>query len=611
MFNNNQLIVNDWQDQLAQRRSEDQSPAAASTVSAVRNGEQYWWGGGITGVFGATPSTGIAFNESIGMTSATAYACTRARAETLASLPPIVYRQVSEVVRERAKGSDPWYLLYDEPNPEMDSMTFYEMMNMRQVNRGNGFAEIERDRSDRPIALWPIHPSRVSPRRDGGRVVWDVFTDVKDLTGNGYKFHTIPDRDMLNICGFGGNGLLAPGVIDMGREEIAIDIASQQYGARWFQSGARPAGVVEYPGYIDDEDQRVEFRADMNRLHSGIDNWNQVAIMWNGAKWKEMQANPQQAQFLETRGFSGRQICRMYNVPPAIVQIFDDYKFNTVDAMIMQFVMTCVRADAVRMERAFYRKVLSVRDARGRLMRAFDDEYFLEFLLEGLLRGDAKKQAETLEIKRRNGIVNANEWRAIDNQNPIGPQGDKYVLPGGFGDLATLGAIAPSKPAAGGGGSDNASADDQTPHFTRQRVIEAVSRNLKPHRNQVRGHRPSRANSRSRNRLNADSAIIVLTEAVDRIEGVLANELSRLASKNQQPTPSLWEKHAARLKVAVLPACKVYARYRRDLDEQAIASELAVLLVVRRQKEAEDICPLAECLKLAAKLSVGRQKNHG
>ncbi len=35
------------------------------------------------------------------------------------------------------------------------------------------------------------------------------------------------------------------------------------------------------------------------------------------------------------------------------------------------------------------------------------------------MRGDAKKQAETLEIKRRNGIVNSNEWRALDNDAPL------------------------------------------------------------------------------------------------------------------------------------------------------------------------------------------------
>lgn len=571
-MNDNQLIVRDWQDEVAS----DRAPRSSSQST----GESLWWGNSITGVWGgSTPSTGMRFSESIAMTSATAYACTRARAETLASLPAIVYSEVSKVIRKRASGTKPWRLLHDEPNPQMDSMTFFELMNMRQVNRGNGFAEIERDGHDLPIALWPIHPSRVSPRMDHGRIVWDVYTDVKDPVNDGYKVHVVADRDMLNLCGFGGNGLLAPGVIDMGREEIAIDIAAQQYGSTWFKQGARPQSVVEYPTYIDDDDQRAEFRADMNSLHSGRENWHKVAIMWNNAKWKEIQANPEQSQFLQTREFSARQICRMYNVPPAVVQIFEDYKFNTVDAMIMQFVMTCVRADAERMERAIARKVLSVRDARGRLMNSFDDDYFLEFLLEGLLRGDAKKQAETLQIKRRNGIINANEWRAVDNENPLpGEQGDKYVVPGGFADLKTLGQLPKKpKPANSGGGDDNATAENESlPKFSRNRIVEAIQRNLKPHRNQVRGHRAG--DQRTIAREITAMAVDVLTEAVDRIETVVKNEIARLQAKKQEPTRATWDKHAARLESAVKPACKVYARHSKKINVDTMACKLAAHL---------------------------------
>lgn len=605
-MNENQLIVRDWQDSIAS------SQAAPRSSSILRDGESLWWsGGGITGVYGITPSTGIAFSEGRAMTSATAYACTRARAETLASLPAIVYSQVSKVIRERAHGTDAWYLLHDEPNPNMSAMTFYELMNMRQVNRGNGFAEIERDRSDRPIALWPIHPSRVSPRRDNGRIVWDVYTDVKDPINDGYKVHVVADRDMLNICGFGGNGILAPGVIDMGREEISIDIAAQQYGAKWFGSGARPSGVVEHPGYIDDLDQRTEFRADMNRLHSGMENWHQIGIMWNGAKWKELQANPEQAQFLQTREFSAKQICRLYNVPPPIVQIFEDYKINTVDGMIMQFVKTCVRADAVRLEQELRRKVLSVRDARGRLMNSFDDDLFVEFLLEGLLRGDPKKQADTLEVKRRNGIINANEWRAIDNENPLeGDQGDKYIVPGGFNTLEAIGKVAPAvTPANSAGGSDNASATDANlPEFSRQTLIGALERSLKPRRNHVRGYRTTtrRTKGASRTEITA-MAIEVLTEAVDRLETVARNEVARLQAKNQPIPRSTWDKHCARLESGVRPACKVYSRHSKKIDVDVMVRKLAVSLTDRLMVNVHDGTSdrnLAGELKAAAQKSI-------
>jgi HK97 family phage portal protein len=443
------------------------------------------------------------------------------------------------------------------------------------------------------------------------RIYWDVFTDVKDPITNSFVAHKVPDRNMLNVCGFGGNGIIAPGVIDMGREEISIDLAAQRYGASWFKTGARPSFAVEHPSYIDDDDQRAEFRADMNRLHSGAENWHKAAILWNGAKLKEMQASPEQAQFLETREYSAERICQMYSTPPAIVQIFKEYKFNTVDAMIMQFVLTAVRPDAIRIERAISRKVLSYRNARGRLQSAFGGEYFLEFLLEGLLRGDAKKQADTLEVKRRNGIINSNEWRAVDNLNPIGDQCDKYILPGGFGDLATLGQVAPSKPANGNGGSDNASASGQpVPMFDRGQVINAVDRAIGPRRNIVRG--ASLATRKAspqaeRRKLIKSMALNQLTEAVDRINAVLETERERLTAKGQQLGKVQWDRHQARLESALLPGCKSYAMQSQKIDASSMATKLADCIVAL-QFDGQEVS-LSDLAARAAKGIVGNEQS--
>jgi HK97 family phage portal protein len=223
------------------------------------------------------------------------------------------------------------------------------------------------------VALWPIHNSRVTPWRGiNGKVEWHVATDAFDPRYEKYREYIIPDRDMLNIVGFGSDGYLAPGVIDMAVEEMSASMAQSQYNASWFAKGARPSAVVEYPTYIDDDDERAEFRRQVNTLHSGREHWHEIPVMWHGAKWKEIQYSPEQSQLVASRQYSAKEICKFYNVPPAIVQIFDDYKFSTVDAMIQQFVMTCLRSDAVRIERAVRRKVTHTRDASGRLRVVFD-----------------------------------------------------------------------------------------------------------------------------------------------------------------------------------------------------------------------------------------------
>jgi HK97 family phage portal protein len=55
--------------------------------------------------------------------------------------------------------------------------------------------------------------------------------------------------------------------------------------------------------------------------------------------------------------------------------------------------------------------------------------YFSEFLVDSLLRGDIKSRNEAYQIMRRNGVLNADEWRERENLNPLPDgQGQKYIV---------------------------------------------------------------------------------------------------------------------------------------------------------------------------------------
>lgn len=566
-------------------------PDSQVASNLLANNEQLWWGGNniLNGAFGTgTTAAGNVFSDEQAMTVSTVYACLRAIAENLGSLPGLVYAQAAKQ-RNLDRGTIPWELLHDEPNPEMDSMTFWELMATRQEARGNGFAEIERDAADNPIALWPIHNSRVQPWRIDGKIEWQISTDTIDPRSEQYRSYMIPDRDMLNICGFGGNGYLAPGTLPCAQEQIGFSIGLQQYGSSFFKQGGKPLGIVEMDHYIDDEDERRVFRADLNQLHAGKENWNKIGVIWKG-KWKEMQYGPEQVQMISSSVFSDKRICQFFRVPPAIVQIYDDYKFTSVDAMLQSFVMTCLRPIAVRFERAVNRKVLKYRDGRGRLVDAFDGPKIFEFLLEALLRGDAKKQAETLEIKRRNGIINANEWRALDNDAPLpGDQGEHYILPGGFGRLDLI--QGPGNKAEQKADQSNqtnqtdqgklqpAKSEQQLPAFDAKVLAEAIQQSnlLKPDGNQSRGGSVADVDSIAR-----EMGAEVLAEAVERIGSVIRSEVARLNKLDDDAAKSaklsaIKSKAKSLMVSAAVPAAKIFKRTDEwaDADVDVIANELA------------------------------------
>lgn len=519
------------------------------------------------------------------MTSAAVFACTQARAETLASLPPMVYKEMAANSRRRHSENGLWQLLHDCPNPVMDSMTFWEMIEMRIVNRGNGFAEIVRNRRDEPVELWPIHNSRVEPEINrAGQLQWRVFTDSSptsqayDARNQSDRYYTIPDRDMLNIPGFASNGVIGRGVIPMASEEISSGLAMTQYSGQFFKNGAKPAAVATHPAYIDDPEKRRIIREDLNRAHSGRENWNQIAVLWEGMQYKEIQVSPEQAQLLETKKHNGKTICQFYKVPPAMVQIFDDYKFSSVDAMIQQFVMTCLRADAVRIERAVRRRLTHTMDSRGRLVSVFDSPYVFEFVLEALLRGDAKKQAETLEIERKWGITNADEWRALNNREPL-PDGlgKIYTVAGGTEDLSKLGQTYSGDNSTGG--SAGQSGSGVSPKFDRERLYQALEAGIPAHHDRSQGGKADQATT-LRDEMDK-AATIVLQEAFVRVESILDKELDKCQG-DELRIQSAWQKHSARLASAIRPAAAIWCRFRDEDAAEVVDAVVGQVLASRR-----------------------------
>lgn len=386
-----------------------------------------WWQGSQT-------AAGIAVNNDTALNSATAFACTRAIAETLASLPAVVFENLDMEQRQKARGNSMWSLLHDQPNPQMDSMTWYELNAKRVVNRGNALCLKEFNGRGLVTALWPVHNSRWEARRSesvmtaNGR--WkpgDVFYRIWPDDTN--RWFDVGPEEVLNVVGFDSeNGIVARGVVGRARQEVALDIAEQEYAGSMFKNGALPLGLIRHP-WLDDEEQRTNLRADINSMHSGRENWNRVGFLWDkDAAWMPLNFNPKDVQAIESRVFTAKTLCRYYGVPPAIVQIFDDYKFASVEAMLKQFVMLTIRPYAVRFERAIKSQLLS---------DIIDEDLFLEFALEGLLRGDPKAQAETNAILRQWGVLNADEWRQRDmNLNPVpGGSGQTYLAPLNYAPL--------------------------------------------------------------------------------------------------------------------------------------------------------------------------------
>ncbi|NMA82919.1 MAG: phage portal protein, partial [Epulopiscium sp.] len=127
--------------------------------------------------FFGTTSSGKVVNERTAMQTTAVYACVRILAETTASLPLHTYKRTDKG-KEKAIDHPLYYLLHDEPNPEMTSFVFRETLMGHLLLWGNAYAQIIRDGRGRVLALYPLMPDRMMVcRSDSGEIYYTYNKD--------------------------------------------------------------------------------------------------------------------------------------------------------------------------------------------------------------------------------------------------------------------------------------------------------------------------------------------------------------------------------------------------------------------------------------------------
>ncbi len=353
----------------------------------------------------------------------TYYACVRNIAEDIGKLPFKVYRRISGGGKEEATDHQLYRLLHDMPNPETTSQTFRETMNGWAESWGNAYAEIQRDRSGNPIALWPIHPDNCNKLR---RVDGELFLDVY-VKGTGSV--SIPYDDVFHIRGFGDDPLCGLSVVGLAAESLGVSLAAQTFGAAFFGNGAIPAIVLTHPGKLS-ETAQTNMRESWKKRHSGARNSNGVAVLQEGVKVETLSIAPDDAQFLETREFQVSEIARWFRMQPHKIGDMKASTNNNIEQQAIEYVVDTLMPWGVRWEQEVRRKLMTERERR---------ELVAEILFDALLRGDSTARGNFYRVLFQMGALSPDEIRALENRNPIpGGLGKKYYMQGAMMTLEQI-----------------------------------------------------------------------------------------------------------------------------------------------------------------------------
>lgn len=329
---------------------------------------------------------------------ATVYRCVQLLSDSVACLTLEFLRwkggrfQVDE-------GSALHYLLTVQPQPEMSIFDFWSFAVRQMLLQGNAYIfprYIQGELTDLVLC-------------GNNTVTHDTLNEVYTICDryNGV-FGTFKESEIIHLYLHTSDGKEGESVLAHARRVTGIAMAGDTETANRFTNGGNVRGIVSNDktavGFGEYQDKQLEKTAE--NIDSRFSSGEHIVSLPGQVDFKQISLSSTDMQFLETRKFTVREICRFFGVNPSYV--FDDTSNNYKSAEMsnIMFLSQSLNPILKRIEAEFNRKLITRSQYTKRCFR-FDRRGVYSLDLQSL----ADYQAKTIQ----SGIYTINDWRRIEN----------------------------------------------------------------------------------------------------------------------------------------------------------------------------------------------------
>lgn len=379
---------------------------------------------------GVTSNAGKTVTQANILSLSAAWACTRLISETIATLPLSLYRRTTNgpVV---ATDHPLQNILHAQPNPDTTAAVHWESTVAAMLLRGNARAELLKV-GNRIVGLKFLVPDRLQLRQLPNRQYEYRYTDDDG------KQRVIPKDRIWTIPGFSLNGQSGCSVITYGANVFGNALAADEAAGKTFSKGLMPTTAFTYPTVMNPE-QRADTRTAIESL-SGSANAGKSAVLEAGIQAVKVGIDPNDAQLLESRGFSVEEVCRWFRTPPWMVGHGEkSTSWGTgIEQQMIGFLMFTLAPWLRRVEQSITKDLLTP---------AEQQRLYPKFTVEGLLRADSAGRATFYASMVDHGIFTRDEVRALEDREPMGGNAAVLTVQTAMAPLDSLGLVSDSEQA--------------------------------------------------------------------------------------------------------------------------------------------------------------------
>lgn len=356
-------------------------------------------------IFGISGTGGVSQEQALGVPAV--WGAINFLSGTIAGLPLHVFDRDAKGIKKKVKAtkSNPVVsMLHSAVNDSYTSFQWrFDMFNS-VLTEGRFVTYIERDELGRPINLFPLIGATV--QRNNGRKkykhsgrVYDE-ADVIDITFM-LKSDLLTHRSPLRQCAVA----------------IGKAVHANSYGSKLFENNGLPAFVLQGPFNSEKSASRASENIAEATKQAARRGGNVLAIPV-GHELKPLGADPDKMQMVEAQEFAVIEIGRIYSLPPTFLQDLSRATFSNSEQQDLHLVKHTLKRWVEQVEAEMTLKLFGRNSTR-----------FVEFNLDGLLRGDYITRMQGNSTAIQTGQLTPNEARGMDNRPPL-DGGDGLLIQG-------------------------------------------------------------------------------------------------------------------------------------------------------------------------------------
>lgn len=320
-------------------------------------------------------------------------ACVGIISDTVASLPILLYKEDDGKVTE-IKDDTRIALLNDDTKDTLDAFQFKKALVEEYLLNGAGYSYINRYRNE----ITSLH--FVENRNVAVNMGVDPIFKSYDILVNGTMYR---DFEFLKLIRKTKDGVTGKGIIQENNKMLSVAYNSLVFEDNLVKTGGNKKGFLKSLGRLS-QDAIDQLKEAWKKLYKNND--ENVVVLNNGLEFQEASNTSVEMQLNENKKTNSNEICKLFIVPPSILDgTASDDEYNN-------WIKVCILPILVALQTALNKDLL--------LPSEKDESFYFAFDTKELLKGDIEKRYKAYEIATKNGILQIDEVRYLEDYEPLG-----------------------------------------------------------------------------------------------------------------------------------------------------------------------------------------------